>query len=57
MKGVIKINLAFYLLLFIAVVLLWFALAFLFKPIGNFFSRLWEDAKREMKSEEKENKN
>jgi uncharacterized protein HemY len=48
-------NIVFYLLLLIAVVLLWFALAFLFKPIGKFFSRLWEDATREMKSEEKEN--
>jgi flagellar biogenesis protein FliO len=54
---VIEINLAFYLLLLIAIVLLWFALAFLFKPIGNFFSRLWEDAKREMNLEDKENKN
>jgi hypothetical protein len=48
-------NIVFYLLLFAAVVMLWFILAFMFKPIGKFFSRLWEDAKREMKSEEKEN--
>lgn len=45
-------NIVFYLLLFIAVTLLWFVLAFLFKPIGRLFSRLWEDAKREMKLEE-----
>lgn len=43
----------FYLFVIVAVVFLWFALAFLFKPIGKFFVRLWEDAKKEMKSEEK----
>ena len=50
-----KINIAFYLLLLIAIVLLWFALAFLFKPIGKFFSGLWEDVKREMNLEDEDN--
>lgn len=45
-------NIVFYLLIIIATIFLWFILAFLFKPIGRFFSRLWEDAKREMNSEE-----
>jgi F0F1-type ATP synthase membrane subunit b/b' len=51
------INPVFYLFVVVAIIFLWFALAFLFKPIGRFFIRLWEDVKREMNSEEKENKN
>lgn len=50
---VIKINVVFYLLVLIGLGLLWLVLALLFKPIGRFFSRLWEDAKREMELEDK----
>ena len=50
----IKFNIVFYLLIIIAVVFLWFILAFLFKPLGKFFSRLLEDVKREMELEEKD---
>lgn len=35
---------AFYLLVFLGIILLWFLLSFLFKPIGRFFHRLWKDA-------------
>lgn len=34
----------FYFLVFLGIVLLWFMLAFMFKPIGRFFHRLWNDA-------------
>lgn len=36
-------GLAFYILVSIGFVLLWFILAFLFKPVGQFFYRLWSD--------------
>lgn len=35
---------AFYLLVFLGIVLLWFLLAFMYKPIGKFFHRIWKDA-------------
>ena len=35
---------AFYILVILATVSLWFLLAFVFKPIGKFFHRLWRDA-------------
>lgn len=51
-------NLFFWLLVAMALVVLWFCLAFLFRPIGKLFSRLWEDALEEMEmnkeDEEKE---
>ena len=48
-------NVVFYLLLVTVIVLLWFTLAFLFKPVGKLFLRLFEDAKNEMSSEEENN--
>ena len=49
-------NVVFWLLVVIALVLLWFVLAFTFKPIGSFFTRLWNDALDAMEDdEEKEN--
>ena len=35
---------AFYLLVIIGVILLWFALAFIFKSVGKFASRFFGDA-------------
>lgn len=35
---------AFWILVLLGLVLLWFLLSFLFKPLGKFFSRLWSDA-------------
>lgn len=58
-KEVIEINVVFYLLVVAAVVFLWFTLTFMFKPIGKFLLRLWNDAKEEMTEEsnkEKSNK-
>lgn len=52
-------NPVFILLVIIGVVLLWFLLAFAFKPIGNLFYRLGKDAVDQMsdkKDEEKEKK-
>lgn len=34
----------FYFLVVLAAILLWFLLAFMFKPVGRFFHRLWSDA-------------
>ena len=50
----IKFNIVFYFLVIVAIIFLWFALAFLFKPIGKFFIRLYEDAKKEMETEKEE---
>lgn len=35
---------AFYILVILGVVLLWFLLSFMFKPVGKFFHRLYQDA-------------
>lgn len=35
---------AFYILVFLGVVALFFLLTFMFKPIGKFFHRIWQDA-------------
>lgn len=43
---------AFYILVCIGLVFLWFLLAFLFKPIGRFFCRLWSDAEDAMYDED-----
>lgn len=40
-------------LVFIGVIFLWFLLAFLFKPVGRFFYRLFKDVKDEMTTEDK----
>lgn len=36
--------LAFYILVLLGVVALFFLLTFMFKPIGKFFHRIWRDA-------------
>lgn len=41
----------FYLLALISIVLLWFLIAFLYKPIGKFFMRLFKDSMDAMKEE------
>lgn len=35
---------AFYILVFLGLVALFFLLAFMFRPIGKFFHRIWQDA-------------
>lgn len=42
----------FYLLVIIGVVVLWFLLAFMFKPVGRFFHRIYRDAIDEMMKED-----
>ena len=36
--------LAFYILVLLGAVSLWFLLAFMYKPIGKFFHRIWKDS-------------
>ena len=51
-------NPAMMIIIVLSVVLLWFLLAFLYKPIGKLFYRIYKDAIDEIKSEdEKENEN
>ena len=47
-------NIVFYLLIAIALAILWFLLAFLFKPIGRFFKKLWNDTTDIINDEESE---
>lgn len=47
-------NIIFWILLLAAVVFLYFLLAFLFRPIGKFFMRLYKDAENEINKEDKE---
>lgn len=46
----------FYILVFIAAVLLWFLLAFMFKPMGKLGHRIWQDAVDAINEEENETK-
>lgn len=45
---------AFYLLCFIAVILLWFASSYLFKPVGGIFYTIFKDAHDVMCEDEEE---
>lgn len=47
-------NFVFWLLIILSAVLLWFLLAFAFKPIGNFFYRLWMRAFDEIENKDEE---
>lgn len=49
-------NVVFWLLIFIAVFFAWFILSFLFRPLGRFFMRLFNDAMEQMKETEEEKK-
>ena len=46
----------FYILVFIAAILLWFLLAFMFKPMGKLGHRIWQDAVDAINEEENETK-
>lgn len=46
---------AFYLLAIIAAVFLWFALSFLFKPVGKIFHSIFTDAVDVMNEDDEEN--
>jgi hypothetical protein len=47
---------AFYVLVLLGVVALWFLLSFLFKPLGRFFYRLWSDTAEIMCEDDSTNK-
>lgn len=49
-------NLAFIVLVILALVALWFLLSFAFKPVGSFFYRLWKDAKDKISKDDMEEK-
>ena len=55
LKGEIKMP-VFYILVFIAAILLWFLLAFMFKPMGKLGHKVWQDAVDAINEEENENK-
>ena len=47
-------NIVFWLLVIIVLVLVWFCLSFAFKDIGGWFLDLFNDAKREIEDDESE---
>lgn len=49
-------NPAFIIILIIAVVVLWFLLSFLFRPMGKFTYRIYKDAVDEMNKTENDKK-
>lgn len=49
-------NMSFWILLIVILILLWFCLSFAFKYIGKIGLRLFDDAKDEILSEENEEK-
>lgn len=46
-------NIVFWLLVIIVLVLVWFLLAFTFRGFGKFWFRIFDDAANEIKSKEK----
>lgn len=50
-------NPALFLIVFIALIALWFLLSFVFRPLGRFIYRIYKDAIDEMNKEENNNKN
>lgn len=49
MGGVRCVNVVFWLLVIVALVLIWFLLAFAFRGIGKFWFRIYDDAAKEIK--------
>lgn len=49
-------NIVFWLIVVVTLVLLWFCLSFAFKGIGEFGWKIFHDAKKEISDEESENK-
>lgn len=47
-------NIVFYLMVVMAIIALWFLLAFVFKPFGNFLYRLFEDAVNAMEDKKED---
>lgn len=49
-------NPVFIALVILSAIALWFLLSFLFRPIGELFLKIWEDAMNEMNKNENEEK-
>lgn len=49
-------NPVFVILVILGAIALWFLLSFLFRPIGDLFSKIWEDAMNEINKNEDEEK-
>ncbi len=45
-------NIAFYLMVVMAIIAFWFLLAFVFKPVGKFLYKIFKDAEDAMKDED-----
>ena len=50
-------NVVFWFGVLIGLVLLWFGLCSMYKPVGNFLFNIFNDAKEELTNDEKENEN
>lgn len=49
-------NIAFWVLIIIIAILLWFLLAVIYRPVGHLFIRLFEDSKKAICDEERKDK-
>lgn len=49
-------NIVFWLIVVVTLILLWFCLSFAFKDIGEFGWKIFHDAKKEISDEESETK-
>lgn len=47
-------NVVFWLIVILAMILVWFLLAFAFKGFGKFWFKIYDDAAKEIKDEDKE---
>lgn len=45
-------NIIFWLIVAIVCALLWFLLAFMFRPLGRFIFRIWDDAVKEIQKKD-----
>lgn len=45
-------NIIFWIMVVIVCTLLWFLLAFLFRPLGRFIFRIWDDAVKEIQQKD-----
>ena len=52
MKYIVGGNVVFWLLVIVALVLIWFLLAFAFRGIGKFWFKIYDDAAKEIKRED-----
>ena len=55
-KGIEFMNIVFYIIVLLALVLIWFLIAFAFKPIGGFLVKLFQSVKNTMLDKENNEK-